>query len=169
MKLPTSRTLFLLVFLGAVTFMGIALYMEHVMNLQPCPMCILQRAMMIAAGLVALVAVIHNPRITGIRVYGGLISLSAIIGATISIRHLWLQSLPADQVPACGPDLEYLLDVFPLTDVIMKILSGDGTCAEVLWSLFGISIPGWALIGFAGFLALGAALIFRPPAPAARG
>lgn len=162
MTLPASRTIFWLVFLGTVTLMGVALYMEHVMKLQPCPLCIFQRVMTIATGAIALIAALHNPRETGIRIYGGLMSLTAIMGASISIRHLWLQSLPADQVPACGPDLDYLLDVFPITEVLTKVLSGDGTCAEVLWTLFGISIPGWALIGFIGLLGLGILQVVRP-------
>lgn len=162
MTLPASRTIFWLVFLGTVTLMGVALYMEHFMQLQPCPLCIFQRVMTIATGAIALIAVLHNPRETGIRVYGGLMSLTAIIGASISIRHLWLQSLPADQVPACGPDLDYLLDVFPITEVLVKVLSGDGSCAEVLWTLFGISIPGWALIGFVGLLGFGILQVVRP-------
>lgn len=162
MTLPASRTIFWLVFLGTVTLMGVALYMEHFMKLQPCPLCIFQRVMTIATGAIALIAALHNPRETGIRVYGGLMSLTAIIGASISIRHLWLQSLPADQVPACGPDLDYLLDVFPITEVLVKVLSGDGSCAEVLWTLFGISIPGWALIGFVGLLGFGILQVVRP-------
>lgn len=162
MTLPASRTIFWLVFLGTVTLMGVALYMEHVMKLQPCPLCIFQRVMTIATGTIALIAALHNPRETGIRIYGGLMSLTAIMGASISIRHLWLQSLPADQVPACGPDLDYLLDVFPITEVLVKVLSGDGSCAEVLWTLFGISIPGWALIGFVGLLGLGILQVVRP-------
>ncbi|NQV66799.1 MAG: disulfide bond formation protein B, partial [SAR86 cluster bacterium] len=69
---------------------------------------------------------------------------------------------PADEVPACGPSLDYLLDVFPLTDVLSIVLSGDGSCAEIVWSLFGVSIPGWTLLAFAGLLAVGAWQILRP-------
>lgn len=167
MTLPASRTIFWLVFLGTVFLMAVALFMQHVMNLQPCPLCIFQRVMVIATGIVALIAALHNPRETGIRIYGVAMSLTAILGGAIAIRHLWLQSLPADQVPACGPDLNYLLDVFPITEVLTKVLMGDGTCAEILWTLFGISIPGWTLVAFIGLLALGIFQIVRP-APNAR-
>ncbi|MFT4853820.1 MAG: disulfide bond formation protein DsbB [Cyclobacteriaceae bacterium] len=136
--------------------------MEHVMALEPCPLCILQRVMVIATGIIALLAALHGPGKTGIQVYGGLVAATATGGAMLSIRQLWLQSLPADEVPSCGPSLDYLLDVFPLTEVLTMILSGDGSCAEVAWSLFGISIPGWTLVGFIGLIAIGIWQISQP-------
>ncbi len=162
MKLPSSRWIYWLIAFGSVALMAGALFMEYQMELEPCPLCILQRVMVIAAGMIALVAALHHPGLTGIRVYGALVALMAIIGGGISARQLWLQSLPPDEVPACGPGLEYLMDVFPLTDVLAKVLSGDGSCAEVVWSLFGISIPGWALLGFIGLTSLGLLQLLRP-------
>lgn len=132
------------------------------MALEPCPLCILQRVMVIATGIIALLAALHGPGKTGIQVYGGLVAATATGGAMLSIRQLWLQSLPADEVPSCGPSLDYLLDVFPLTEVLTMILSGDGSCAEVAWSLFGISIPGWTLVGFIGLIAIGIWQISQP-------
>ncbi|MCB1645764.1 MAG: disulfide bond formation protein B [Pseudomonadales bacterium] len=161
-KLPSSRLIFLLVFLGCGGLMGVALYMQYAMELEPCPLCIFQRVMVIAAGIAALIGAIHGPGVTGIRVYGGGVILSAVIGGSISMRQLWLQSLPESEVPACGPSLDYLMDVFPLTDVVAKVLSGDGSCAEVVWTLFGISIPGWTLLGFVGLVAIGVLQIIRP-------
>ena len=73
----------------------------------------------------------------------------------LAIRQLYLQSLPEDQVPSCGPGLDYLLDVFPMQEVIQMVLVGDGSCAEVVWTLLGISIPGWTLVGFIGLITLG--------------
>jgi disulfide bond formation protein DsbB len=142
--------------------MAVALYMEHVLALEPCPLCIMQRVMVIATGIVALVAALHGPSKTGIQIYGILVTVTAAGGAMLSMRQLWLQSLPADQVPACGPSLDYLLDVFPLTDVLTIILSGDGSCAEIAWSLFGISIPGWTLAGFIGLIAIGIWQVSQP-------
>jgi len=155
MALPNSRIIFLTVFLGCAFMMAVALYMEHAMALEPCPLCILQRVMVIAVACVALVAAIHGPDINGIKVYAGLSILTAVIGGAISLRQLWLQSLPEDEVPACGASLDYLLDVFPLTEVLTMVLSGDGTCAEVVWQFLGISIPGWTLIGFIGLALIG--------------
>jgi disulfide bond formation protein DsbB len=165
MALPSSRIIFFVVFLGCTFLMSVALYMEHAMALEPCPLCILQRVMVIATAVVALLAAIHNPGINGIRAYGALAGLTALGGAGLSMRQLWLQSLPADQVPACGPGLDYLLDVFPLTEVLTMILSGDGTCAEVVWEFLGLSIPGWTLIGFIGLIAISVFQVAKPKLP----
>ena len=154
----------MLLFLACVAMMAVALYMEHQMNLDPCPLCIVQRIMVISVGFTALVAAVHNPGATGIRIYGGIVVLYSGMGAGTAMRQLWLQSLPESQVPACGPGLDYLLDVFPLTEVIAIVFAGDGACAEVSWSLFGISIPGWALLGFAGLIVTGILQMVRPEA-----
>jgi disulfide bond formation protein DsbB len=125
----------------------IALFMEHVMGLAPCPLCMMQRLWVAVVGLVAYISLLHNPR-WGI--YPLFAALAAVIGAGFSIRQLWLQSLPADQVPACGPPLQFMLDSgFPLADVLVAMTSGTGDCAEISWSLLGISIPGWLLLAFA--------------------
>lgn len=132
------------------------------MELEPCPLCILQRVMVVSAALIALLGALHGPGETGIRVYGWLVALSAIIGGAISGRQLWLQSLPEDEVPACGASLDYLLDVFPLTEVLSMVLAGDGTCAEIVWQFLGLSIPGWTLVGFVGLVLIGAWQALQP-------
>ncbi len=162
MNLPSSRIIFLIVFLGCTGLMGVALYMEHAMGLEPCNLCILQRVAVIATAVVALVAAIHGPTLAGIKTYAGLGALVSTAGAGISGRQLWLQSLPADQVPACGPSLDYLIDVFPLTEAVRMVLEGDGDCAEVVWSFLGISIPGWTLVGFCGLIAICGFVFLKP-------
>lgn len=153
--LPNPRNLNWLISFGCLFLMAVALFMEHMMHLEPCPLCIFQRVAVISVGVIAFAAALHNPVGLGIRVYGCLVVLVALIGAGLSSRQLYLQSLPEDQVPACGPGLDYLLDVFPMQDVLRMVLEGDGSCAEVVWSFLGISIPGWTLVGFAGLIALG--------------
>ncbi len=162
MTLPNSRIIFATTLFGCSFLMAVALFFEHQMNLEPCPLCILQRIMVIGTGFIALLAVVHNPRLLGIKVYGALVVVSAVTGGGVSIRQIWLQSLPADQVPACGASLDYLLDVFPLTEVLSIVLSGDGTCAEVMWTFLGVSIPGWTLVGFIGLVTIGVFQIVRP-------
>lgn len=127
-----------------------ALILEHVEGLEPCPMCLMQRLWVIAAGLLALIGLAHNAR-WGI--YPMLTALAACIGGGFSIRQLYLQSLPEDQVPACGPPLEWLLDG-PMSDLLTAMTQGTGDCAQVMWTFLGISIPGWALVGFITVLAL---------------
>ena len=135
----------------------VALVMEHVFGLDPCPLCLMQRIWVFFAGLAAYLALLHNPRLG---IYPLATLLCALIGAGFSLRQLWLQSLPADQVPACGPDLAYMFEAFPLTEVIAAMTQGTGDCAEVAFSLFGISLPGWALLAFA-VLGIGAIAQWR--------
>ena len=162
MPLPTIRLTSLILFLGCTGLILIGLYMQHVMKLYPCPLCITQRVFIIAVGITALLAFIFNPQgwmRRGVALLGGLL---AIIGGSFSSRQLYLQSLPKDQAPACGPDVSYLIENFPLMDALEVLLRGDGNCAEVAWSLFGISIPGWTLVAFVGLLAINLWQAFRP-------
>ena len=153
--IPSTRNLNWIIGFGCMFLIGVALYMEHMMHLEPCPLCIFQRVAVITAGLIAIVAALHNPQRVGIKVYSLMVVMASTVGGALAIRQLHLQSLPEDQVPSCGPGLDYLLDVFPMQDVIQMVLVGDGSCAEVAWSLLGISIPGWALVGFIGLVTLG--------------
>ena len=138
-----------------------ALYMQNVMGLVPCYLCVTQRAFIIAIGLVALIGAIHSPDLTGRRVYAILTGLLAIAGGFFSSKQLWLQSLPEDKVPACGPPVDYLFDAFSFSEALAMLFRGDGNCAEVQWTLFGISIPGWTLLSFIAMLLVSLWLAFR--------
>jgi len=151
---PSIRQTFLIVFFGCIGLILTALYMQYQMDMAPCALCITQRVFIVLVGLLALIASLHNPDTLGRRIYCSLGALSAIIGGLFSARHLWLQSLPEDLVPACGPDLEYLLNTFPLMEALEVLLQGDGNCADVSWTLLGISIPGWTLVAYAGLMAI---------------
>lgn len=151
-------------FVACVGGMAFALYLEHFRNLEPCPMCIFQRVAMVAAGLVFLAGTIHGPRGSAGRwAYGGLAALAAGAGAGIAGRHVWLQGLPPDQVPACGPTLDYLMEILPLQEVVATILRGDGNCAKIDAAFLGISLPGWTLVAFVGLalVALAAPVLAR--------
>jgi disulfide bond formation protein DsbB len=161
MSLPNPRITFLLVFLAVVFLLGAAFYLEYVQGLEPCPLCITQRIMLLGVGLVSLIAFLHNPATIGRRFYGLLVSLWALGGLYFAGRQLWLQSLPEDQVPACGPGISYMIDAFPVGQVIKTLLTGDGNCAEVQWTWLGLSIPGWSAVGFTGLIAFGAWQAFR--------
>jgi disulfide bond formation protein DsbB len=129
--------------------MGYALYAQYVLGLQPCPLCIFQRIATIVTGILFLVAAIHNPRSSGARVYGALITLAALGGMLISARHVWIQAQPPGTVAACGADLNYLLEIMPVTDVISKVLTGSGECGTVDWTFVGLSMPWWVAISLA--------------------
>ncbi|MDI9246472.1 disulfide bond formation protein B [Marinobacter sp. CHS3-4] len=159
----SSRLIFFLIFLLCAGLLGVAFYMEYVMGLEPCPLCWLQRFGFMAVGLVALVAALHGPASFGIRIYGFLMVLGAGAGLGVAGRQLWLQSLPADQVPACGPSVDYLLEVLPLMEVLTTALKGTGDCAEVTWRFLGLSIPGWTSVFFVLVILVGLVLMFRSP------
>jgi protein dithiol:quinone oxidoreductase len=130
--------------------LGFALYAEHVLGLEPCPLCVFQRVAVLALGIAFLAAYAHNPARFGARVYGGVAALAAAAGAVFAGRQVWLQSLPADQVPECGPGLDYVMDVFPFHEAVAMVFQGSGDCAVVDWAFLGISMGGWVLIWMAG-------------------
>lgn len=126
-----------------------AYFMQYVQGLEPCPLCIFQRVGVLILGLVFLAAALHHPRGRGAWGYSVAVAAAALGGGAVSARHVWLQSLPPDQVPACGPGLNYLLDTFPLTEALALVFRGSGECAEVDL-LLGLSIPLWTLFAFIG-------------------
>tara|TARA_B100001996_G_scaffold174680_1_gene133322 strand:- start:359 stop:802 length:444 start_codon:yes stop_codon:yes gene_type:complete len=130
--------------------MVFGLYLEYVQGLEPCPLCVFQRIAYILIGLIALIGATHNPKDLFLVIYKFLIIITAITGALIAGRQVWLQHLPPELVPECGPGLDYMLNVFPLSDAIKMILSGSGECAEVQWRFIGFSIAEWSLIMFIG-------------------
>ena len=144
----SRRWLNLLGLLICAGLLGYGYYLEYVEGLIPCPLCMFQRLAIYALGAVFLLAALHNPGGGGRIGYALLTLVAAGAGAALSMRHLWLQSLPEDEVPECGPDLDMMLDVFPLKDVILTVLSGDGSCADVSWTFLGLSLPGWTLVWF---------------------
>ncbi|MDX1433283.1 MAG: disulfide bond formation protein B [Gammaproteobacteria bacterium] len=166
-SLLTQRRIFAGVFLLAAALIAVALYMQHVMGLEPCPLCIVQRVLVMAVGAVALIAAVHDPAATGRRVYAGLLAVLAVLGAAVAGRHVWLQSLPPERVPECGPGLEYMLETFPLLETLEMVLRGSGECAAVSWRFMGLTIPGWTLVVFCALALLGLALVLTRFAPRA--
>lgn len=152
MALAAPRSLFLIAFLGCLALMGGALYLEHVVGLNPCPMCIVQRIFVVLFALACLIAAIHGPARRGRQVYALLALLFAIGGAGTAARQVWLQSVPADQLAACLPSLEFMMEALPLQEIVRLVFHGTADCAEVTWTLFGMSVPEWSLLAFAGMI-----------------
>lgn len=152
--LLSYRGLSSLGFAGCASGLLMAIFFfQKILGLEPCPMCIFQRVAMLSAGLVFLVAALHGPKAWGRWVYSGLATLASAIGAGIAWRHVWLQGLPEDQRPACGPTLSYLMDMMPLQEVVTTILKGDGNCAKIDWTFLGQSLPFWTLMVFLALIA----------------
>jgi disulfide bond formation protein DsbB len=148
--LPSRRALNLLGFVVCVALLAYAWYSQAVLKLDPCPLCIFQRVGVAAIGVAFLLAALHHPRAWGAGVYAALIALAALVTIGIAARHIWIQHLPEGSVPVCGATLDYMLDVFPLADVVRKVLTGSGECAKVTWTFLTLSMPAWVLIAAAG-------------------
>lgn len=152
------RVPFALVAALCAALLAYAYYAEYVLRLVPCPLCMLQRLAFVALFVVCLLAAVHGSRRLWARIYAGLGALLAGLGAAIAARHVWLTTLPPDQVPACAPSLEYMLANFPLAQTLKTTLLTSGECAKIDWTFLGLSMPAWTLIWF---LALGLALLLR--------
>ena len=127
-----------------------AYYFQYVQGMEPCPLCIFQRIGVLAVGIVFLIRGLHNP-LAGSRwrpTYSILGLISTLLGGIVAGRHVYIKNLPEGEIPACGPALEYLVDMLPVNEVISAVLAGDGECAKSTWDLLGISMPGWVLIFF---------------------
>lgn len=157
-----ARLLFLAIFLVCAGLLGFGLYLQHALDLEPCPLCIFQRYAFVLIGLIALVAFLHGPGRTAQAVYGILTVIASAIGAGIAGRQTWLQYHPPNMFE-CAPDLAYMLDTFPLTKVLPMVFKGEGDCAKVEWTFAGLSIAEWALAWFAAFLVAGLYLALVRP------
>ena len=155
------KTTFGVIFSTCLGMMAVALFMEHFLLLKPCMLCYMQRGAVIVLGLIAGAGFLINPeKLSSYKVLLFTCCTVLLCGIGLSLRQLYLQSLPAELVPSCAPDIDYLLDTLPFLEVLIMAIIGDGNCAEVLWSFMGISIPGWTLIGFLIILIYTAKVLF---------
>ena len=162
MVLPSYRIVNLAQAIASAALIVIAIvYFQNYLGLEPCYLCITQRVFVIAVGVICAIAALHNPEARGQRIYAGLSIATAGLGSYFSGKQLWLQSLPEDQVPACGIPVDYLFDSFSASEAIAMLLRGDGNCAEVQWQLLGLSMPAWVMLCFVGFAALGLVQFLR--------
>ena len=141
------RVCFAVGFLICVGLLGYALYAEHVLGMIPCPLCVFQRIAFVVMGIFFLLGALHAPRGGGRWFYTGGVLLGALGGVAVAGRHLWLQALPADQVPSCGPGLNYMLDAFPFAKVLKLVFTGSGECAKIE-PVLGLPMPFWTLLWF---------------------
>lgn len=144
----SNRWLYLAGALAVGGLFSAALYLQYVLREEPCPLCMLQRVIFIAVGMLFLIAAAHNASRFGSRIYATLIALFALGGVATASRHIWLQHLPKDQVPACGPGLDYMLQNFPLAEVWQELMHGSGECAEKGWTFLTLGLPEWSLIWY---------------------
>jgi disulfide bond formation protein DsbB len=137
--------------LACALLLAFGYFLQYVKGLEPCPLCLLQRGFFYAVLIVFALAALHGPRGKGRIAYGALAALFAAGGAATAARQVWLQHLPADKVPQCGPDLFFMLENFPLSQALQKLVAGSGECAVVDWRFLGLSIAEWSLAWFCVF------------------
>jgi len=152
---------FALVALACGLLLAFGFYLQYGQGLQPCPLCLVQRGFFMAVMAVCVLAALHRPGRLGTVIYALAAAAFSLGGAAVAGRQVWLQHLPPDKVPACGPDLFFMLENFPLARTIEKLFVGSGQCAEVKWRFLGLSIAEWSLAWFAAF-ALCALWLMRP-------
>ncbi len=157
LQVISNRWLYLAGALIAGGLIGFALYLQYVEHQDPCPLCMVQRVVYIAISVVFALAALPGPKQVGEKIYAALIVLLSLTGVAVASRHIWIQNLPKDQVPACGPGLDYMLETLPMGTVIQKLIHGSGECAEKGWTFLTLGIPEWSLLCY---LALGALSIF---------
>lgn len=142
------------------------IYLQGELGLEPCPLCMAARLAVLGVTFFFAIAFLHNPKQFGQRLYAFFGMLFSFAGIAITLRHIWLQSLPKDQVPECGPGLEYMIETFPLKDALGMLLTGSGECAEIHWQLFGLTLPQQTLALFVVLLII-QMLQFRKKQPKA--
>lgn len=160
-KLPSNRLLNLTAFISCAGLLGFSGWLQFGLGLEVCPLCVVQRLLFVAAGTLFLLAALINPGRGGRVAFSLLITAVGIVGLLVAGRHVWLQGLPPDQIPSCGPGLDYIVETFEPWEALSMVLGGSGECAEVNWRFLGLTIPGWALVWFAGFALFGVFQIFR--------
>ena len=162
-KLTTYRHLQVLLVLMTIVGMSFALFfLQRHMGFSPCPLCIFQRVGLMIMGGFALIAAVVNPKPMIAKLLLWLGSLAGIgWAAGVAARHVWLQHLPPDQVPSCGPGLDYWLETLPMKQVFEEVLAGSGECASVDWIFMGLSIPEQSLIFFSALIMVHLLLLWR--------
>lgn len=148
--LDRPRTGFAVVLLVCAGLLGFAYYAQYVMYLDPCPMCILQRIAFMIMGVFALIGTLHGSRGAMRWVWTGGVAAGGVWGAVTAGRHIWIQNLPPDLVPDCGPGFDYNREMFGLGEALRAAFAGSGDCAEISWSFLGLSMPWWTLIWYVG-------------------
>ena len=151
---------------GCALLLGYGYFLQYGKGLEPCPLCLVQRGFFYAVMAACAAAAIQNPGRAGSMIYGGLTALFALGGGATAARQVWLQHLPPDKVPQCGPDLFFMLENLPLSQTLKKLITGSGECAKVDWTFLGFSIAEWSLACFAALVVYALWLALRASRPA---
>lgn len=148
--------------IGCGALLAIAyFYFQQTLGLAPCPLCMFQRAALVGVAFFCLLGIVFRPKRFTSKLLALGATLSSMIGLAIAGRQVWLQHLPADKVPECGPDLSFMLEMDPFFDVIQTVLAGSGECAKVQWTLLSFSMAEWMVLIFMVMVFISVRLLFR--------
>lgn len=162
MRLPAIRVMFVLGFFTTLALLAFAVHLQLIGGLMPCPLCQLQRFVLVIIGLLCLVAAIHNPVKKGVKRYATFIILFALIGASLAARQVWLQlHPPLENIATCGASFSYLMTTLPILDALWLAMKGTGDCSKIVWHFLGISMPGWTLLAFIFYFLLAISQYWR--------
>ncbi|MEP3351411.1 MAG: disulfide bond formation protein B [Marinomonas sp.] len=160
LSLLTARRFHGLVAVASFALLAVAFYMEYQMGLEPCPLCMLQRIVFFCIGVVSLLSALTGS--LGVRRFiAWIVVILSLSGAALAVRHLYLQNIPADQLPACLPGLSYMFEVFPWQEIMQAMIMGTGECGDVVWTFLGLSIPGWTLVAFVSMAIINVIIALR--------
>lgn len=157
----TSKSLFVYTLLLVAGGMAFAIYLQFFQGQEPCSLCVFQRLSYIIYGFIVITALIHHPQYWGMRVYAFLSFWPALVGFSVALRQVWIQSLPAGSVPACGPGLNFLLEQFSVSHVVQIVWAGSSDCATVTWRLLGLSMAWWSAFVFLFLMVVNLVILFR--------
>jgi disulfide bond formation protein DsbB len=158
----SNRVLFGAAAAACALLLACGYYLQYFEGQDPCPLCLVQRGFYYGYGAVFLIAALHG---AGALAYSVVAFVLALGGIGVAGRQVWLQHLPPEQVPSCGPDLFYMLENFPLGRTIEKLFTGSGQCAEVKWRFLGLSIAEWSLAWFVALALFALWIAFRRQSP----
>ena len=147
--------------IGSASLIAVAyFYFQIDQGLDPCPLCMFQRACLVGVGFLCVIGLLTKPKKIGSKFIAFGISLFSVLGLAIAGRQVWLQYLPADKVPECGPGLDFMLQTFPFMEMLQSVFKGSGECAEVQWQFLSFSMPEWMVLIFAVMVLISLRLLF---------
>lgn len=148
MKNLTTRKLNFFGFVSCTGLITFALLLQYVWDIQPCPLCVIERIFVALIGLNMIIATLHNPGEVGDKIYGIMTLAIAIVGMCAAGRHIWLQNQPLTVGQMCVPGLNYLFTNLPISEALRTLVVGTADCAKVNWSFLGLSMPMWTFLFF---------------------
>ena len=157
--LDQPRNALVLVCVVSIAMLAFGLYLQHVQGLEPCPMCIVQRYLLVLVAVVAGVTAFSH-RFTWLAFGAGLMAVLAALGAFVAARQSFLQWYPPENA-SCGRDLFGMIETFPLKRAIPMIFKGSGDCTKIDWTFLGLSIANWSFLCFVVIALAGLVIVFR--------